>query len=193
MTLYPAMELIAELPVEYYRLFFAELARIIKPDGYLLCSSSIDIYTEGGVERLINLAQTEFDIVEVKKSYHALHLRLKNLFQAPSLFVESRKNKNVRQKELAKRSGFNKWWFFLNSSAALFWIWIVIKPLTKPILTLLKNNHRFLLTLESICEFISNDSGISHLIFLAKRRPIRMATEPENVPLERPKKREIWE
>jgi 2-polyprenyl-3-methyl-5-hydroxy-6-metoxy-1,4-benzoquinol methylase len=188
-----AMDLIAELPVEDYRLFFAELARIIKPSGWLLCSSPIDIYTEGGVDKLINLAQTEFDIEEVKKSYHALHLRLKNIFSMPAIFLAAWKNKNRREKELAARSGLNKWWFYLNSSFIFFWIWFLINPLTKPLLALLKNNRSLLFSLENICEFISNDSGVSHVIFLAKRRPINMNTESENIPLERPKKREVWE
>lgn len=188
-----AMELIAELPAEDYRLFFAEIARIIRPDGYFLCSSPIDIYTEGGVERLINLAQTEFDIGEVKKSYHALHLRLKNFFQAPAFYVEAWKNKDLRKKELANRSGFDKCWFFLNSTLIFMWIWIALEPLMKPILALLKNNRSLLLRLENICEFISNDSGVSHVIFIAKRRPLHMSTEPENTPLERPKKKEVWE
>lgn len=188
-----AMDLIAELPDEDYRLFFAELARIIKSNGYLLCSSPIDIYTEGGVDKLLQLAQTEFDIGEVKKSYHALHLKLKFIFLAPSLFIEAQKNADLRKKELNKRSGPNKWWFYLNSSSSLFWIWFLIVPFTKPLLHLLKNNRRLLLFLENICEFISDDAGVSHITFLAKRRPIQMMTAEENIPMERPRKREVWE
>ncbi len=41
-------ELIAQLSRDDYRLFFAELSRLIRPDGYLVCSSPIDIYSEGG-------------------------------------------------------------------------------------------------------------------------------------------------
>ncbi|MFI5343065.1 MAG: class I SAM-dependent methyltransferase [Chlamydiales bacterium] len=188
-----AMELIAELPPDDYRLFFAELARIIKPDGYLVCSSPIDIYTEGGVEKLLNLAQTEFEIGAIKKSYHALHIRLKNFFEAPSKYVEAWKNPQTRRNELEKRVGFDRYWFFLNSTILFMWIWVALAPLMKPILTLLKDSRSLLLRLESICEFISDDAGVSHLIFIAKRRPMHMEIEPENLPLERPKKREVWE
>lgn len=188
-----AMELIAELPSEDYRLFFAELARIIKPGGLLVCSSSIDIYTEGGTERLINLAQTEFDIGQIKKSYHALFFRLKNFFEAPSKYIEAWQNQEIRKNELAKRSGFDRWWFYLNSTFIFMWIWMALAPLMRPILELMKSSRSLLLHLENICEFISDDSGVSHVIFAAKRRPIKMETEMENIPLERPKKREVWE
>lgn len=188
-----AMELIAELPTDDYRLFFAELARIIKPDGYLICSSPIDIYTEGGVEKLINLAQTEFEIGVMKKSYHALHIRLKNFFEAPSKYIEAWQNPEIRRNELEKREGFDRSWFFLNSTILFMWLWIALAPLMKPILALLKSSQSLLLRLESICEFISDDAGVSHLVFVAKRRPMHMETEPENIPLERPKKREVWE
>lgn len=188
-----AMELIAELPPDDHRLFFAELARIIKPDGYLVCSTPIDIYTEGGVEKLLNLAQTEFEIGTIKKSYYALHICLKSFFEAPSKYVEAWQNPEIRRKELEKRTGFDRGWFLLNSTILFMWLWIALTPLMKPILALLKDSRSLLLRLENICEFISDDDGVSHLIFIAKRRPMHSEIEPENLPLERPKKREVWE
>lgn len=189
-----AMELIAELPPEDYRLFFAELSRLIKPNGCLLCSSAIDVYTEDGVERLLDLAQTEFDIGEVKKSYHALFIRLRHLFQLPSLYVEAWKNKELRNKELKQRTSFfDHWWFFMNTSFVFVWIWMILAPLTRPLLNWMKNSRGLLLRLEKICEFLSDEKGVSHVIFVAQRRPIHLETEEENLPLERPKKKEVWE
>jgi 2-polyprenyl-3-methyl-5-hydroxy-6-metoxy-1,4-benzoquinol methylase len=83
-------ELIAHLYPDDYRLFFAELARIVRTDGYLVCSSAIDIHSDGGRERLAALTQTEFDLVGEVVSYHALYLHLKWFFQAPARFIEAR-------------------------------------------------------------------------------------------------------
>lgn len=188
-----AMELIAELPPEDYRLFFAELARLIKPDGTLVCSSPIDIDTEGGVERLINYAQTEFDIMETQKSYDALHIRLKRLCEMPAKFIEAWKNKEVRKEELSGRSGIRKWLFYFNSSIIFMWFWVILEPLMKRLLRKFKDSRKLLVRLEKICQFLSNDEGISHITFIGKRRPLDLKTEPEKVPLERPGKKVVWE
>lgn len=74
------MDLIAELPKDDYRLFFSELARILKPTGYVVCSTPIDIDTEEGVHLFLDLVQTEFDVVDIVSSHHALYLKIKRLF-----------------------------------------------------------------------------------------------------------------
>jgi 2-polyprenyl-3-methyl-5-hydroxy-6-metoxy-1,4-benzoquinol methylase len=185
-------ELIAELPHEDYRLFFAELSRLIKTDGYLICSSDIDIDSVGGVERLIGLAQTEFDLFEEVASYHALYLRLKHFFETPSQFIEGWQNLEFKRKELASRQGFNRWWFWLNTTPLIVWLWYVCDPLTRPIRNLLKNNSKLMLYLEKICRFIWDKDGISHYLFIAKRRPLK-AIDPKEIPVEKARRKEIWE
>jgi 2-polyprenyl-3-methyl-5-hydroxy-6-metoxy-1,4-benzoquinol methylase len=137
-------ELIAEIPPHDYRLFFAELSRLIQPDGYLVCSSPIDIDTTGAVERLRELAQSEFDIIEEVASYHALYLRLMR------------------------------------------------NPCLSPIRKLLKNHHKTLSILEKICRFFWDQEGISHYLFIAKRR-VLPKIDSSDIPIERAKKKEIWE
>ena len=185
-------ELIAELPPDDYRLCFAELSRLIKRNGYLVCSSPIDINSEGGAQRLLQLAQTEFDILEIRPSYHALYLRLKRLLKTPSRFIEAWRNPQYCNRELDKRTGLDYVWFWFNTTLFMIWIWSILNTICRPLLKLLKYNRSVLLTLEKICHYFSDEAGISHLIFLAKRRPLQ-AVEPSKRPVERPGKREIWE
>jgi 2-polyprenyl-3-methyl-5-hydroxy-6-metoxy-1,4-benzoquinol methylase len=101
-------ELIAEIDRENYRLFFSELARLIKPDGWLVCSSPIDIDSEGGVEKLKELALAEFDIIDETISYHALYLRMKRFFSVPSKFIACWQNPAERMKKLTSTKGLRR-------------------------------------------------------------------------------------
>lgn len=74
-------ELIADIPKDKYRLFFAELARLVKKEGAIFCSTEIDIDTTGGIEKLQELALTEFDLLAEKTSYHSLYLKIRRLLK----------------------------------------------------------------------------------------------------------------
>lgn len=186
-------ELIAEMLPQDYRLFFAELSRLVKADGHVLCSSPIDIYTVGAVQRLFSLASTEFEIEETVYSYFALYLRLKHLLQAPSRFVEGWKSPIYRKKELSQRIGISRLLFWLNTSVGCIGFWMLIQWICKPLLTLLKNNRSLLITLEKIAYFFGEENQISHVIFLAKRRPLAPVEQPNDMPIERKGKKEVWE
>lgn len=185
-------DLIAELPPEDYRLFFSELSRLVKPKGYLVCSTPIDIYTEDGVHHLLDLAQTEFNTIDSIASYHALYLRIKSFFEIPCHYVAAAGDPHLRKKELEKRRFFGRGWFWFNTTPVLGYLWKGIDFLVKPVTMLLKNNRRILLVLEKICQFFWSTRGISHFIFIAQRRPV-FVEEPVEVPIERPKKRQVWE
>ncbi|CUI17084.1 Conserved hypothetical membrane protein [Candidatus Protochlamydia naegleriophila] len=185
-------EIIAELHREDYRLFFAELARLVHPDGYVICSSPIDIHTDGGVHRLIELAQTEFDIIDSQTSYHALYIRLKHSLEAPSRYIQGWKNSTYRQEELNKRKGVSKLWYSLQTSFALVWLWILFNPLCSLLLTPFHKSRFFLLRMEALCQFLSDEKGISHYIFIAKRRPLT-TVDPQERPIEKPRRKEIWD
>lgn len=185
-------ELIAELPREDYRLFFAELSRIIQPDGYLICSSPIDIDSVGGVEKLIELAQSEFDIIEEIYSYHALYLRLKRLVNAPSRFIEGWQNPEIKHKEIAHLRGFNRLWYWLNTTPFLVWFWYACHPCMTFFRNLLRRNQKILLFLEKISRFLLDKDGISHYLFIAKQRPLP-TINPDEIPQQRPKRKEIWD
>lgn len=185
-------ELIAEIPKEDYRLFFAELARLIHPNGRLVCSTPIDIDSVGGVERFQELAQSEFDIIEDVTSYHTLSLKLIRFFKAPSRFIESWQNPQFKSKEIASLKGFSRLWFWLNSSPLLVWFWYACNPMTQPINKLHNNNRKLLLILEKASRFLWDREGISHYLFIAKRRPLP-TFNANDIPLERPRRKEVWD
>lgn len=184
-------DVIAFLSPLDFRLFFAELARLVKSDGKIVCSTPIDIYSEGAVRRFVELAQTEFDLEASLPSHHALYIRLKHLFGIPNVYIESWKDPEYKNKEMNMRSSFGKIWLKFNSTF-LFWFWWIVNLFVFPFNYLLTKNRFVLLGLEKLCQFFSSDEGISHLIIIGKKRPM-VQEDPEHVPVSRPKKREIWE
>lgn len=185
-------ELIAEVPQEEYRLFFAELARLITPDGYLICSTPIDIDSVGAIEKLIELAQSEFDIIEDIASYHALYLRLNRVLNNPSRFIKGWLDPECKRKEMAQLKGFNRGWYWLNTTPLLIWFWYACHPLANFIHNWLRSQTTILLFLEKICRFLSDQDGISNYLFIAKRRPLP-SINPDEIPQERSKRKEVWE
>jgi len=69
---------------------------------------------------------------------------------------------------------------------------VPIPYITHPLARLLRQNRTLLLKLEKICHFFSDVNGISHAIFIAQRRPLEIP-DMDHRPVERPKKREVWE
>jgi 2-polyprenyl-3-methyl-5-hydroxy-6-metoxy-1,4-benzoquinol methylase len=186
-------DLIGYLKPREHRLFFSELARLVKKEGYIICSTPIDLLSEDALEKFAALAETELEIVGWKLSYHKYYLRILDFFIAPSKFVRARKDLNYRKKALNKRSYFAKWWFQMNSAFLMGSAWHYLQHLFTPFFKGLRQSKYTMLTLEKICYFISSDSGISHAIFAAKRRSITEIMEPENPPIEMKRKKTVWE
>jgi len=186
-------ELIGYLPQEEYRIYFSELCRLAKPEGYVVCSSLIDIYSDEAIDRFAALAESEFSIEKWALSYHYLWTRFVDFFQAPERFVKASKDPLLRSKELRKRRSMSQAWFRFNSSPIPSLFWWGVQWLAYPFVHLLKKNKRLLLILESISHFIWQEQGISHAIFLAKRRPLFHPLPPEQQPIERLTKKIKWE
>lgn len=185
-------ELIAYLPENEYRLLFSELARIIKPDGLLVCSSPLDYRTEDAVQGLAALAETEFTIEKWKLSHHLFYIRLRNFFEGPGRFVRAKKDPEYRQRELERRKGFCQSWFRLNSQPMPALFWRMVALVFDPISEWIRQSRSLLTNLEKACRFIWSESGITHAIFTAKRRTLEKIPEDER-PIERKHKREVWE
>lgn len=186
-------ELISLLPVDQYRLYFSELARLMSPEGMVLCSTSVDIYSEDALQRFILLAETEFKISDWILSYHALYIRLSDFFKAPARFVKAWRDSEYRQRELANRQGLNKKWFKFNTNPVVAPLWIPFYYLFKPFLYVLRKNRPILLWLESVSRFIWDESGVSHIVFVGTRRALIVPPVEENIPVERKQRKQVWE
>lgn len=74
-------DLIAELHSKEYRLLFSEISRIVKEDGYLFCSTPIDIDSKDALQRFFFYVTTEFEPLEVELSYQGLYIRCDRLLK----------------------------------------------------------------------------------------------------------------
>jgi SAM-dependent methyltransferase len=186
------LELIAYLPKDEYRLLFSELARLIKPEGTLICSTPIDVDSEDALQRFASLAESEFVIEEWLFSWHKLYLSLRNFTEAPTRFFKSYKDPKYRARQIERRRGFFKAWFRLNSSTIPQILWCPLHFLTSPIASWIRQSRSLLLFCEKICRLLYSDQGISHAIFTAKRRPLEFTPKDEQ-PRETKHKKELWE
>jgi len=187
-------EVIAEMDHRDYRLAMAELCRLIKPTGRVVCSNSIDIYSEDAFVRFRNLAETEFKILHWKFSYHALYLRCLHFFKAPSKFFKAWRDQKKREKGLKHRHGLSRWWFKINSTALPAIIWAPISWVLIPIVYVMEKSEIVLIVFEKICRFFQNERGISHVIFVGKRRPMLEERDEPPIPDRAPFRREVrWE
>lgn len=186
-------EVIGYIEPRDHRLFMAELSRLVKHNGIVLCSTGIDIDSEDALQRFGDLAETEFLIEHWNFSHHLWLLRLKHFFEAPKRFSQSSKNPERRRLELAKRTGLSRWWYKVNSAKLSGYFWSVIAWAASPLVHLLKQNKTIMLQLERICKFFSGDSGISHATFIGKRRPLIMPTKADLESVEPKGKRSVWE
>lgn len=188
-----ATELVAYLPKEEYRLFMSELARIVKANGKVICSTPIDTRSSDALERFAELSETEFQIDEWTFSYHKYWLWLNHLLDSPSRYVRASKDTDYRNLKLQERSGFSKTWFRWNSSRYLAWFWKIESVITNPLYRGFVKSRSLLLGLESLCKSISGSNGISHAIWIGKRRPLVEFTPKDDQPVERKGKQQVWE
>lgn len=181
-----ALDVIAYLPAEDYRLFFAEANRIMSDSGFVVCSTPLDIDTDNPLDSFAALAETEFQIERWVLSYHLLYIRICRFFKSPGLFVKAFRDQEYRKKILNEKG----WWWKINSSRPLVYIWWGLQWIASPIAGWLKQSRWMMNGLEKISRFIWSSSGISHAIFIGKRRPLYKTDE---IPVELKHKREVWE
>jgi len=189
-----ATEIIAFLPAQQLRLFMAELCRLVKPQGFVICSTPLDFNTQDPLLRFESLVETEFKIHQWICSHHRLYIRLRDFLSAPERYVRAAKNADYRKQKLQDRRGFSQRWFKWNSQGPLAIFWSFIQYISHPLAKLINQNRTLMLFLEKICRFFWGDSGISHAIFIASRRPLQPLQLPKDkVPIEKKGKRQVWE
>lgn len=162
-------ELIGELPTREHRLFFNELARLVKREGKILFSTEVDIYSDDALHTLIGILQTELEIIDYQPSYHSRYIRLKNLFAMPKKFARASRSPELRSEEIKERQSITALWFKWNSTRLLGKVWEWCTPFFSWIEHQIGKSAFLLKILEKISH---SEQSISHLIILAKRRPL---------------------
>lgn len=186
-------ELIGYLSTHEQRLYFSELARLVKSEGFVVCSASLDINTEQAVQLFGSLAETEFSITAWKFSYHALYIRINAFFKAPERFAQGWKERTYTKRYGDNKSDSSTHWYRFNSSPGIGWLWNLVQYGTNPIVKWLSNSRTILLGLEKVCKFIQREAGISHAVFIGQLRPLIQPTPEELLAIQPKGKREVWE
>lgn len=186
-------ELIGDVPQEEHRMLISELARIVKKDGYVVCSTSLDINSEDALQMFGSLIETEFVVKKWLFSYFLCQIRLKDFFEAPSRFARGAEDQEFRLREVNERFGFSRWWFRLNSTKGLGVLWQLMQYPCRPFVYLFKQNPGVMRLLERFCHFLWNESGITNAICIAQRRPLFYEPPANQIPRETKHKKQVWE
>lgn len=186
-------EMIGFLQPKEYRMLFAELARLINKEGLTVCSSSLELNSENALERFAALAETEFEIDEWILRYDLLWLKLCRFFESPAMFVRCGKDLFERNKQLDKRKSLSRLWFKINSSQPFTLFWRLINWVARPVAVKLRQSDRVVDFLEGVTKCIWDESGISHALFIGKKRPMIFPLPANEVPVEMKHKREVWD
>lgn len=192
-TLVACLELIADLRHDEHRLLFSELARLVSNEGYVVCSTALDVHSEDALARYTQLAETELQITAWKVGYHRLWIALKNGLQTPARYYRASRDSDYRHRKLEQRSPLSRAWFGLNSTRPLGLFWGGIAVLFHPLLTFFKHNRTLLLLCEKISRFWWSDAGISHAILIGQKRPLFQHLPKDEIPKETKHKRQVWE
>lgn len=186
-------ETIGYLQPNEYRLLFAELSRLVTKNGIVVCSTPLDIYSENALERFSALAETEFEIDEWILCYDRLWMKCCWFFEAPALYIKSSADTLERKKELKKRKGLGRWWFQANTTKSMAMLWRLLEPLSSHIAFAIKQSDLLIAFFEKCTKFLWDESGISHALFVGKRRPLAFPLPPTEMPMEPKHKREVWD
>lgn len=188
-----ATDVIAFLQPIEFRLFFAELSRLVKKEGFIVCSTPFDRRTEGGLEQFNALLETEIQVVEWIVSYHRLTLTYIFWLEGPKRYFDASQDAELRAEESSKRKGLSLWWYRIQTTQALGLVWRCLSWVGTPLASALKQSKGAVLTLEKISRFLWDEAGISHAVVIGKRRPLLLPPEPAELPRERKQKRTVWE
>lgn len=192
-TIVMATELIAYLTPKEQRILISEMARLITKDGYMICSTLLDIESEDALQRFADLIATEFTVEKWVFSHHFLQIKFYNFFKAPSRFFKAWKNKKYREKSLAKRHSLAKLWFKINSASLPASFWYLVQFLFYPIHQFLRSSDNFTLLLEKLSKAVWGEKAISHALCIGKLRPLIPPIDKEHQPKELKHKKQVWE
>lgn len=165
-------ELIAHLPERTHRLFFSELARLIKKEGIIVCSTPLDIFSEDALERFLSISKTELIHKSWIMSHHRYLILLLDLLKAPARFAKAGSNIHYRNEKLETKQALSRLWFKWNSKKIPSLFWKGISFLSTPLANTIKRNRHASFLLEKICRFFCPKKGVSHIIVLTRRKPV---------------------
>lgn len=187
-----ASDLIASLNESEYRLLFSELARIVKKDGFVIVSTSIDLNSEDALQKFASLASTELEFIEWAFSYHFLYIKLVDFLLFPQRVVRAANDKEYRNKSIKKRIYLKKLWFQWSSTKVGSYFWKLINLFSEPMAANLLKSEKTLIVLEKLSKSLFKERAISHAILLGKRKSLFDNSLNKDL-TELKHKKQVWE
>jgi ubiquinone/menaquinone biosynthesis C-methylase UbiE len=157
-------EVIGYLEAQEYRLLFAELSRLVKNNGIVICSTALDPTTEHPLDIFSQLAESEFEPLKWVLSFHGSMITLCRFFEAPASWLRRSGDPHAKQKRLESKKGLSLYWntVLLSFPMRAFW-WLLNIPMA-PIGKWLRQSNGVRDLLESISRFFLGSEGASHVI-----------------------------
>lgn len=188
-----ALDLIAEMPEKDYRLFFMEIARLLKKQGVALISTPVDFRSENALDLFFSLAKTELELTGCALSYHYFSIKLADILKAPARFKKASQDPVLLARMLEERRGLRKAWFHLCSKKLTGALFGCIAPLTSWVQRKMGQSLSLLQFLEQISKSLKGDSAITHVIVSGVRKPLVPDLQGKAPLPERKTKKQIWE
>ncbi len=188
-------DFIGYLYPQEYRLLFSEIARLMKQNGHAIFSTAIDLNSEDALARFLQLAETEFEILNNSFAYDKLYIHLLDGFAWPGRLAKAADSPPYRKEAIEKRKGLRRALFKLFSAAPISYFWKAVSWISSPLHRFMKGNDALRRILQKTTRFFWQENGITHVICLAKRRSI-LNTDPRIVPhdvIEQKAKKTVWE
>lgn len=166
-------DVIAELFSQDYRLAMGEIARLVKKNGLAMISTNIDIRSEDALERFLALVETEFDLIAYSKSYHRLAIFWLDLLKAPGKWYAFGQQPQKKKDYVDGAHGWlRRGWRKMMTSSMIRPLWKLSDMVFQPCADKIKHSKKGILILEKISLFLWDQEAISHLILVAKRKPL---------------------
>lgn len=168
------VDVISYLPSLEHRLLISEISRILVKDGMALISTKIDFHTKGAHQKLSSLIATEFEIKVIEFSYHRLAIHVRDIVLAPKHFLRAIVNEEYKKRGLEKRRGFFRFWYYIGSCRWMKLFWRVLEYFTQPLESLFVKSEKTISFLEILCRSLMGEHGISSVIFLVRKKDLKI-------------------
>lgn len=165
-------DVIAEIEPRFHRLLISEVAELVKKEGWFACSTPLELGSYDAKEQFFALVQTEFDVVEEVNSYHRLYLMILSYLSAPARFERGGKEKAYRLRQLEKRRGGARLWFYLQTLPIVFYFWGLIARLISRLKNYWEQSDASLKICERFGEALFKNWSLSHTLILAFKKKI---------------------
>ncbi|MFA6915219.1 MAG: class I SAM-dependent methyltransferase [Parachlamydiales bacterium] len=188
-------DLIGDLHPNEYRMLISELARIVKSTGRVICSTPLDLNSEDPLDRFVQLIDTEFEVENESYANDSLYIHWLDFLAYPRRLARATSSPQERKIALDKRRGLSYGLFKVLSQPWLHFLWKATAWVVNPLSNLSRNSDSLRAGMEKISRFFRQESGITHAIFLTKRRSLLNTNSLETPHDIQPakQKRTVWE